>query len=115
MTELEAMQYCREHIKDIDASRRGGTIKVDVSELFDVEDEDAIIGAYQNYLGGGMLGAVQFGSMFAPTEEQAELFATFKEAVKKVFHEITNTEAGEWDEWAESSYEQNQARAVSGY
>lgn len=110
----EVKELVRANIIDLDASRRGGVMKVNVEAFFET-DEEPTIGAYQNYLGGGMLGAVQFGSNFAPSEEQAELFQLFREATKQIFFAITNEEASDWDEWSEQTYEQNQRMAKSGY
>jgi len=53
MTKAKAREFIEAHTIDADISYRGGSLKVDVSELFETGDEPAIMGAYQNYLGGG--------------------------------------------------------------
>ena len=98
-----------------DASHRGGTIKINVAELFPGVNEP-IMGAYQNYLGGGMAGAVVGASMFSPeelTEKEIIVFNELKENIKQYFHEITNGVNN--DEWATSNYKSNQSRPISAY
>lgn len=106
-------QYIEEHTLRLEASRRGGGIEIDASELFGIED--AKIAAYQNYLGGGLLGAIKANANFEPKKKDLAKYLKLAEELKKYFHAITNEEAGEWDEWAASSYEANQSRPVSGY
>lgn len=101
-----------DNIIRIDASRRGGGIEIDVSELF---GEGCKMTAYQNYLGGGLLGAVQSDINFMPTEEQKDDVLKLSEELKRYFHEITNEEASEYDVWNEMSYEKNQSMPSSGY
>lgn len=108
-----------EHIISCDASHRGGTLKIDVSSIFP-DVEDAIMGASQNYLGGGMRGSISGGAMFNPSElandaERAD-FTALLERIKRYFHAITNDEEdGMNDEWNTMSYEKNQHMPVSGY
>lgn len=104
-----------------DASYRGGTIKVNVSELFPtIEKDNAIMGAYQNYLGGGMRGAICGGAMFESselsTDEERALFTKTLEAIKKYFYAITNDEELDMnDEFNTMSYEKQQAMPASAY
>ena len=101
-----------DNIIRIDASRRGGGIEIDVSGLF---GEGCKMTAYQNYLGGGLLGAIQSDINFMPSEEQKENVLKLSEKLKRYFHDITNEEASEYDEWNEMSYEKNQSMPTSGY
>jgi len=101
-----------DNIIRIDASRRGGGIEIDVSGLF---GEGCKMTAYQNYLGGGLLGAIQSDINFMPSEEQKENVLKLSEKLKRYFHDITNEEASEYDEWNEMSYEKNQSMPSSGY
>ena len=101
-----------DNIIRIDASRRGGGIEIDVSELF---GEGCKMSAYQNYLGGGLLGAVQSDVNFMPSEEQKKEVLKLSEELKRYFHARTNEYAEEYDEWNEMSYEKNQSMASSGY
>lgn len=101
-----------DNIIRIDASRRGGGIEIDVSELF---GEGCKMTAYQNYLGGGLLGAIQSDINFMPSEEQKKDVLKLSEELKRYFHDITNEEASEYDEWNDMSYEKNQSMPSSGY
>lgn len=109
------------HIITCDASHRGGSIKVDVSSLFNgIEDgEEAIMGAYQNYLGGGMRGAIVGASMFNPDaldKVERAMFDALKEKIKKYFYQITNDEELDMnDEWNTMAYEKQQSLPVSAY
>jgi hypothetical protein len=96
----------------LDASRRGGGIEIDVSELF---GEGAKMTAYQNYLGGGLLGSVQSDINFVPSEEQKDDVLELAERLKRYFHDITNEYASEYDEWNGMSYEKNQSMPTSAY
>ena len=101
-----------------DASRRGGNIKIDVSELFPDQEEEAVMDAYQNYLGGGLAGSVVGASMFDPDELSKDdriIFDELKEEIKKYFFYYTNEIAEDWDEWSAMSYEKNQNMPASAY
>ena len=93
----------------LDASRRGGGIEIDCSELF---GDNAMMTAYQNYLGGGMLGSVQSARNFKGNDELADELA---DKLKKYFFNITNDEASEYDEWNDQNYQNNQNMPVSAY
>lgn len=111
------------HLKNCDISYRGGSLKVDVSELFPNVDEP-IMGAYQNYLGGGIAGAIVGASMFNPeelTEKEQKVFFALKERIKQFFYDANN---GGGDEYmqenvtgkeAKGGYKKNQSLAVSAY
>ena len=101
-----------DHIIRLDASRRGGGIEIDASELF---GEGCKMSAYQNYLGGGLLGAIKSDINFMPSEEQKKDVLKLSEELKRYFHDITNEEASEYDEWNGMSYEKNQSMPSSGY
>jgi len=93
-------------------SYRGGQLKIDVSEVFPGVSEP-IMGAYQNYLGGGIAGAVVGGAMFVPEEElktKSELraFHILEERIKKYFYEVNNGGGDEYMQEEVNTYEQNQ-------
>lgn len=114
MKTIDYQAYIKNHVIKCDASGRGGQIKVDVSELFP-NIEGATIGAYQNYLEGGMLGAIIGTAMFEPEELNKKDRAIFKELLtecKKYLHSITSHEN---DEWENVSFEENQRRPVSAH
>jgi hypothetical protein len=95
-------------------SSRGGGIEIDLSTLGFKGER---MSAYQNYLGGGMLGCINsdstiqaFGKMV--TEKQQSKLDNIEEQLKKYFHELTNPEE---DEWESVSYELNQLLSSSSY
>lgn len=93
---------------------RGGGIEIDLTSLgFEGEK----MAAYQNYLGGGLLGRVcvndtvrQKGKPF-PTEDQAKELDEIGEILKRHLFTLTNPD----DEFNQQSYEQNQKMPISAY
>jgi hypothetical protein len=110
-----------EHVISCDASYRGGVIKIDVSSLFpSIPAEDAIMGANQGYLGGGLRGSINGGAMFDPaeleTDAERETFTILLDQIKRFFHAITSDEEiGMNDEWNTFSYEKQQNMPSSAY
>jgi hypothetical protein len=97
----------------LEASHRGGGVEITLKPFgFRAE---ARMSAYQNYLGGGMLGSIQtnhnmFRTSFTTTEtKKLERIAN---ELAKYYHEITNEDQ---DEWSSTSFEQLQNRPASGY
>lgn len=91
-------------------SGRGGGIEIDLSG-FAKKYEGHKMTAYQNYLGGGMLGRIANDCTF-PNWEQNNRLCDIAEQLRMYFHELTNPHE---DEWESVSYEQNQQMAVRGY
>lgn len=98
----------------LQASGRGGGIEIDLSSFGYLGEKMA---AYQNYLGGGLLGAIQVndtlrqpGRPWLADFENVNL-DEIGENLKRLFHTITNPE----DEWAGSSYDENQSRPAAAY
>lgn len=95
-------------------SHRGGGIEIDLTEL---GFEGERMAAYQNYLGGGMLGrvcasdTVRANSPFVEESVCKELDA-IAEQLKRHYHSLTNPEE---DAWESVSYEQNQSLSASAY
>jgi hypothetical protein len=109
-------KFIEENTINCEAGWRGGGIAINVKSLFPKID-DARMGAHQNYLGGGLLGAVVGGASFEPselTEKQQKTFYELKEAIKRYYHKTTN-DCHEGDCWSQTSYEQNQNYPVSAY
>lgn len=117
------------HIIDCDVSYRGGTLKIDVSEVFpEVTDwdngDDAIMGASQNYLGGGIAGRITSGAMFDKErlmKKQRAVYEALAERIKRYFYNINN---GGGDEYmqenvtgqdAHNGYETLQRLGISAY
>jgi hypothetical protein len=94
-------------------SSRGGGVEIDLTSLgFEGEK----MSAYQNYLGGGMLGCVRVNDTVRANNSIVEENDTKKldqigEELKRYFFNLTNPDS----EWESQSYEQNQKMPVSGY
>jgi hemerythrin superfamily protein len=105
--------YIKSHTVRCEAGFRGGGIEIDCTELFPYI-EDAGMTAYQNYLGGGLLGAIQSDNNFENElkKKDRKKFAALQDALKRYFHNLTNHEG---DEWEEETFEENQRKPVSAY
>lgn len=89
----QAREFIEAHTVNADISYRGGSLKVDVSELFNTGDEPAIMGAYQNYLGGGIAGAIQTGRQFdisGFSKKDLKVYEIMAEACKRYFYDLNN-------------------------
>ncbi len=88
-------------------SNRGGGIEISLDKL---GYKNVRMTAYQNYLGGGLLGSVQSDCTIKDWKS-AEKLLSISEQLKEYFHNITNPES----EWESMSYEQNQNMPESAY
>lgn len=99
----------------LQVSSRGGGIEIDLTTLGFPGERMA---AYQNYLGGGLLGAVGVNDTLRVrlrpfvTEKQARKLDAIGEQLKRYYHSLTNPDPGEWESM---TYERNQAMPESGY
>ena len=96
-----------------EVSYRGGGIEITL-EPFGFR-EGSKMSAYQNYLGGGMLGRVCtnhniFRTSFTQTETRK--LEKIAEKLSMYYHELTNPSE---EEWESMSYEQNQNMSESAY
>ncbi len=95
-------------------SDRGGGIEIDLTR-FGFKDEKMT--AYQNYLGGGILGRVVSDDTIRAfnkpiTEKQNDKLNRIAERLRRYFHDLTNHAD---DEWENETYEQNQKKSASAY
>lgn len=102
------------HTLRLDYDSRGGGIEIDLTP-FGYEDHK--MAAYQNHLGGGMLGRICVNDTFTKShsfieESLVKDVEIIGEELKKYFHSLTNHDN---DEWESMSYEQNQKMPVSAY
>jgi len=89
-------------------SSRGGGIEITLDTLgFQGEK----MTAYQNYLGGGMLGRVCNDCTISDWENNDRL-NEIAEQLRKYFFYLTNPEEGSWES---VTYEQNQMMSESAY
>jgi hypothetical protein len=94
-------------------SSRGGGIEIDLTTLGFKGEKMA---AYQNYLGGGMLGCICVNdtirrATLTTDEESAKKLDGIGEQLMRYFHELTNPE----DEWTQCSFEDLEQRPTSAY
>lgn len=108
MTKIDCLEYIEANTIRCEASYRGGGIEIDLAELLGKEDH--AMTAYQNYLGGGLLGRIcnsyNFDTEKLSKRNQARL-EKVTDALNRYFHDLTNHED---DEWESETYEQNQLR-----
>jgi len=91
-------------------SHRGGGIEIDLSTIAKTYDGQKMT-AYQNYLGGGMLGSIQNDCTIKNWRENKRLLE-IADGLSRYFHELTNHED---DEWEAATFEENQRRPSSAY
>ena len=92
----------RQHV-----SSRGGGIEIDLTPL----GHNGRMTAYQNYLGGGMLGRVASDCNIENWKENDELVEIAYE-LRQYFHGLTNPDDSEWES---QSFEQNKKLPISAY
>jgi phage tail tube protein FII len=111
---MDYNKYIEANTLRVEASGRGGGIEIDLSTVFP-EVEEPKMSAYQNYLGGGMLGSIGSNINFDRGTldlEASKKLDELEEALKRYFHNLTNHVD---DEWEEASFEDNQNRPSSAY
>ena len=115
MIKINFNQYIEKNIIRCEAGYRGGGIEIKLWPLLPGLDNPRMT-AYQNYLGGGLLGRISNSYNFDIEElnqEQADLIERMSDALNRYFHDLTNHSD---DEWEAESYEDNQLRKpVSAY
>lgn len=97
---------------------RGGGVEISL-DRFGFPGER--MAAYQNHLGGGLLGRVMSNDTIRHTgnvskelqySSESDKLDQISEILKEYFHELTNPEGQEWEE---ATYEENQQRPGSAY
>ena len=97
----------------LEISTRGGGIEIDLTRKGFINQK---MSAYQNYLGGGMLGKVCVNNTIQAfnrpcTDKQKAKLDKIGEELKRYYFNLTNPDT----EWEEQTYELNQNMAVSSY
>lgn len=94
-------------------STRGGGVEIDLGVFDDVWDGE-LMSAYQNYLGGGMLGSIQNDCTIDNWDNICIVggygLSEIAEQLRRYMHEKSQPE----DEWA-ISFEDQQKMSVSAY
>lgn len=104
---MKIITKIKKSVERMQISSRGGGIEISLAKF---GYKGSFMSAYQNYLGGGMLGAVASDCSIIDWKEDEKLLE-ISEELKKYFHSLTNPET----EWEGSSYEANQNRSLSAY
>lgn len=121
MTKFDYREYIENHTMKCEAGYRGGGIEIELDELMGLEGGEGVftMTAYQNYLGGGMLGAICNSYNFDQenmadfmTPERCRAIDEVTDALNRYFHNLTNHED---DEWESTDYERGQLRPESAY
>jgi hypothetical protein len=89
-------------------SHRGGGIEIDLSRK---GFKGQKMTAYQNYLGGGMLGSIQNDCTVKGWRDSPKL-CKLAEELARHFHNLTNHDE---DEWESATFEEGQNRASRAY
>lgn len=92
----------------LQVSTRGGGIEISL-DSFGKKYIGQKMTAYQNYLGGGMLGRIANDCTVMNWRDDDKL-DTIAEKLREYFHELTNPEG-----WESVNYEQNQSMQISAY
>lgn len=120
---IDLFEYIQGHTIRLEASHRGGGIEIDATDYLGYNGRYPLrMTAYQNYLGGGMTGAVCSdtnmvirGAIIGKRTTRAKV-ERLAEALKRYYYNVTNEIVEDYDEWAASaSFEAQQARPVSAY
>lgn len=108
MTELNNIDF-EELTLRLEVSHRGGGVEIDLEPLG--YPQGAKMSAYQNYLGGGMLGRIQNDCNLRDWHD-IEGLPEIAEGLARYFHSLTNPEG---DEWLDLDFEINQGLPASAY
>lgn len=111
---MDYKKYIEENTLRCEASYRGGGIEIDLSDLLGIGG--LTMTAYQNYLGGGMLGSIcndyNFNTLSGLNASQKKKLEKVTDALNRYFHALTNHEG---DEWEETTFERGQLRPAAAY
>ena len=106
-------EYIENNTLRCEAGYRGGGIEISLEDLLGIED--TCMTAYQNYLGGGMLGSICNSYNFDRSKLSKTRIAKIEaitDALNRYFHSLTNHD----DEWEGTDYETLQvSRPRSAY
>lgn len=119
MTKIDYIEYIEQNTLRCEASYRGGGIEINLADLLNKgkteKYNDYCMTAYQNYLGGGMLGSIGNSYNFdleKLSKAKRAKIDKMTDALNRYYHNLTNHDG---DEWEETTFEQNQLRPVSAY
>jgi hypothetical protein len=84
---------------------RGGGVEIDLTSLGFEGEKMAV---YQNYLGGGMLGAIQVNDTLANNFKELDQISN---DLMEYFHNLTK----HYDDYENTTFEEIQSRSTSAY
>lgn len=116
MSKFDFTKYIQDNTLRLEVSHRGGGIEIDASDY--LLTPEAKMTAYQNYLGGGMTGAIQFDCNIRDWDktEVADRVRELGDKLMRYYYDQSNPVVDEWDEWASTSnFEQQQQRKTSAF
>jgi len=95
----------------LDYSHRGGGIEIALDTIDNGKYEGGLMTAYQNYLGGGMLGRIMNDCTIQNWRDDSKLVGLANE-LSEYFHSLTNHSD---DEFESTTFLENQIRPSSSY
>lgn len=110
---INYQEYIEKNTLRCEAGYRGGGIEISLDSLLDTDGYKMT--AYQNYLGGGILGSINNDYNFeldTLDEIQQVKVEKVTEELNRYLHNLTNHEG---DEWEETTFEETQHRPQSAY
>ena len=113
MNKQQINKYIQDNIIREDISYRGGGIEIGLDSL--LKTEGCKMTAYQNYLGGGMLGSINNSYNFdwsELNEKQKKDLEDVTDGLNRYFHNFTNHD---YNEWEVTTFEECQRRSSSAY
>lgn len=99
------------HVTRQQISHRGGGMEIDVYKHLGKGYEGVLMSAYQNYLGGGMLGSIQNDCNRNGWTSDAKL-VKLADKLARHFHKLTCHDECEYES---ATFEENQMRPSSAY
>jgi hypothetical protein len=113
MNKQQINKYIQDNIIKEDISYRGGGIEIGLDSL--LKTEGCKMTAYQNYLGGGMLGSINNSYNFdwsELNEKQKKDLEDVTDGLNRYFHNLSNHG---YDKWEVTTFEECQRRSSSAY
>lgn len=107
---MDYINFINDNIIRLEVSHRGGGVEIDCSELF---GEGAKMTAYQNYLGGGMLGSINNDYNFntsALSDEDAVKLEKLSSELRRFYY---GQVYGDFDD--DEEFQSIQSRPASAY
>lgn len=109
---VDFINFIEKNTLRCEVSYRGGGIEIDVSGLF---GNGCKMTAYQNYLGGGIAGAICSDCNWEVPQKHYKLFDRMRGELKEYFYSLNGGGGDEYMVENINSYMQNQSLPKSAY